>query len=333
MKKVIFLLVIFLTVALIALSFGELKNIIETLEKVHFWFFLLGLFLQALWFLVSGMTFYHLYRLLGLKEGIYKLTLMAAAANFISVIAPSAGMGGVVVFINDAKRGNYSPGKATVAHAIYLLFDYLAFLVILTLGLIVLIRRRDLQPTEVAASIIMLGIALGMALFMYLGARSAETLGNILARAARLLNRVARPFIHREYLSEDRAHEFAHELAEGLSSLPHKTRLLIAPFLYSIANKVLMICILLVAFVSFEVPYSAGTLIGGFSIGYLFLVVSPTPSGIGVVEGLMPLALSSLLVPWSEAVVITLVYRAFTFWIPVVVGAIAFRSLHQDEIE
>ena len=86
--------------------------------------------------------------------------------------------------------------------------------------------------------------------------------------------------------------------------------------------------ILAAAFLAFDVPFSAGTIVGGFSIGYLFLIVSPTPSGIGVVEGLMPLALSSLRVAWSQGVIVTLAYRAVTFWVPLGVGAVAFRRLH-----
>ena len=87
-------------------------------------------------------------------------------------------------------------------------------------------------------------------------------------------------------------------------------------------------CILVCSFLSFEVPFSAGTIIAGFSIAYLFLIVSPTPSGIGIVEGLMPVALSSLNVNWSQAVVITIAYRTVTFWVPFGLGAWAFRSLH-----
>ena len=90
-----------------------------------------------------------------------------------------------------------------------------------------------------------------------------------------------------------------------------------------------MMSILMASFLSFKVPFTAGTIIGGFSISYLFLIVSPTPSGIGIVEGIMPLALSSLQVPWSQAVIITLAYRGITFWFPLGVGAIAFRMLNR----
>jgi glycosyltransferase 2 family protein len=50
--------------------------------------------------------------------------------------------------------------------------------------------------------------------------------------------------------------------------------------------------VLVCAFLSFKVQFSTGTIVAGFSMAYLFLIVSPTPSGIGIVEGLMPLALA-----------------------------------------
>jgi uncharacterized membrane protein YbhN (UPF0104 family) len=45
----------------------------------------------------------------------------------------------------------------------------------------------------------------------------------------------------------------------------------------------------------------------------------------------MPLALSSLRVPWSEAVIITLAYRGITFWLPLAVGALALRVLQREK--
>jgi uncharacterized membrane protein YbhN (UPF0104 family) len=50
------------------------------------------------------------------------------------------------------------------------------------------------------------------------------------------------------------------------------------------------------------------------------------------VEGVMPLALSSLGVQWSQAVIITLAYRGITFWIPLGVGALALRILEREHV-
>jgi uncharacterized protein (TIRG00374 family) len=113
--------------------------------------------------------------------------------------------------------------------------------------------------------------------------------------------------------------------------LPQRYDSLLIPFLYSLASKALLMCVLLLMFLAFQVPVTAGTIIGGFAIAYLFLIVTPTPAGVGIVEGVMPLALSSLRVPWSEAVVITLAYRGITFWLPLAVGAVAFRIVEREK--
>lgn len=332
MRKFILIIVLFLGAAFVYLSFGELQTILQTLRQGNFWFVLIALIIQFGWYVIAGLIFRSLYLLLGIEESIYKLSLLIAAANFVNIVAPSAGMGGMAVFISNANRRGYSRGKITIASMLYLLFDYIAFLIVLALAWIVLIRRNDLDPSQIAASTIIFLIATALGFLMWLGSRSAVALGNVLAWMARLVNRVVYPFLHREYLSETRAHLFAHEMAKDLRSLPERPRSLAVPLLYAFANKVVMMCILASVFLAFQVPFSAGTIIGGFAISYLFLIVSPTPSGIGIVEGVMPLALSSLRVPWSQAVLITLAYRGITFWIPLAIGALALRLLEREKI-
>ncbi len=106
-----------------------------------------------------------------------------------------------------------------------------------------------------------------------------------------------------------------------------KRKDLVWPLLYALNNFVLLICVLAFTFLALGTPFTIGTLVGGFAIGYLFLIVSPTPSGLGVVEGAMTIALNSLRVEWAAAALITLTYRLITFWFPLVVGAVAFRML------
>ncbi|MEO8355939.1 MAG: lysylphosphatidylglycerol synthase transmembrane domain-containing protein [Chloroflexota bacterium] len=329
MRKFIFIVVLFLGAALIYISLSEIESVIETLQQGNLWFILLAVLIQCTWFIVVGLSYQSLYHLLGMKETVYKLLLLSASANFINTVAPSAGVGGMAVFISAAARDGHSPGKVTVASMLCLFLDYVAFLCVLTLGLIVLFRRNDLDPGEIAASAVIFTIAAAFGFLLYLGSRSANALGNALAWMARLVNRVMNPFIHHKYLSEARAHEFAQEMAQDLKSLPERPHSLIIPLLYSFASKALLMCVLVSVFLAFQVPFSAGTIIGGFAITYLFLVVSPTPAGIGIVEGIMPIALSSLRVPWSQAVIITLAYRGITFWIPLSVGAIAWRMLER----
>lgn len=330
MRKLMVIIVLVLGVALVVFSFSEIENIVQTLQHADPVFLVLALLVQGGWFYVLGWTYQSIYGLLGLNEDRVRLTGVAAASSFVNLVTPSAGMGGLAVFISDGHSRNHPPGKVTVAAALFLLFDQVAFLCVLALGIVVLIRRNHFGAGEITASLILLAIASVLAFLLYLGYRSTDALGNTLAKMAKVVNRILRPFIHREYLDEARAHAFAAEVGDGLSALPEKPRSLLRPFLLALANKTLLMGVLICAFLSFEVSFTAGTIVGGFAIAYLFLIVSPTPSGIGVVEGVMTLALDSLGVGFSQAVIITLVYRGFTFWLPMAVGALAFRGLHLE---
>jgi uncharacterized protein (TIRG00374 family) len=329
MRKFIILLVLFLAVLFVFLSFSELQNIAETLQKSNWIFLTFAILFECLWFYNFAITFGSIYRLLELEETRGQLFLMATAANFVNVVAPSAGIGGIAVFLDAARRRDQPTGRVTVVGVLFVLYDYAAFLCVLTLGLVVLFRRNHLTAGELSATAILLLIALAMASLLYLGYKSSERLGKVLAWMARLVNRIVRPFIHREYLKEENAHAFARDAAEGIAVIRSKRKALLWPFLFALNNKALLICVLAFTFLALGTPFSVGTLVGGFSIAYLFLIVSPTPSGVGVVESILPVALNSLRVQWAAAVLITLVYRAVTFWFPLLVGAVAFRILNR----
>jgi uncharacterized protein (TIRG00374 family) len=327
MRKFIIALVLLLAVVFIFLRLSELQNIADTLQKSNWVFLGIALFFECLWLYNLSITFNALYHLVELKEGRLQLFLMTTAANFVNVVAPSGGIGGVAIFIDSAKRRNLSTGRVMVVGALYVLYDYAALLCVLVLGIVVLIRRNSLETSELVASAILLVLAFAMAALLYLGYKSAKQLGRVLAWLSRLVNRLMRPFIHRDYLIEENAHLFAREVAEGIFLIRGKRKDLIWPFLFSLNNKALLICVMAFTFLTLGAPFTVGSVVGGVSIASLFLIVSPTPSGVGIVEGILPFALNMLQVPWGASVLITLIYRAVTFWFPLLVGVLTFRIL------
>ncbi|MGD2157376.1 MAG: lysylphosphatidylglycerol synthase transmembrane domain-containing protein [Anaerolineales bacterium] len=327
MRKFFIALVILLGVIFIIARIAEVEAILETLQRGKWWVLTIALGVEGLWLVNVAASFQAIFKALGIKEKLSYLLVMASAANFVNVVTPSAGMGGMAIFISESQRRDYSAGRATAAGALYVLYDYAGFICILSLGLIVLFRRNNLNITEVIASIILVTIAVIIATLLYHGTRSAESLGNALAWIARQINKILKPFLNREYLSEQRAHDFARDAADGLSQLRRNPANLIMPAFLALSNKIILIIVLYLMFLAFEVDTSIGTLIAGFSISYLFMIVSPTPSGVGFVEGALTLALHSFFIPLGPSAVIALSYRGFTFWIPLVFGMIAFRWL------
>jgi uncharacterized protein (TIRG00374 family) len=327
MRKLLLALVLLLGIIFIIARQAEVRAIFETLERGDWRFLFLAIGIEGLWLVNVAVSYKVIYRALGLEENIETLLLAAAGANFVNVVAPSAGVGGLVVFINTARQRGYSSARATFGGVLYLLFDYAGFLCILILGLIVLVRRHSLSMTDLIATVILVLIAVALASLLYLGTRSADALGAALAWMAQQINRILRPFIHRQYLSKKRAYAFAREAAEGLALARERPENLYFPVVLALSNKALLLSVLLLMFVAFGVPLSPGTLIAGFSIGYLFFIVSPTPAGIGIVEGTLTLALSSMYVPLGAAAVIALAYRGITFWMPLAFGGVALRWL------
>ncbi|MBM3152330.1 MAG: flippase-like domain-containing protein [Chloroflexi bacterium] len=329
MRKFIIAVLLLLAVVFVYFSLAELETIVETLQRSDFRFFFFALLLAFVWLYDLAVTLKSLYRLVGIDMKSRQLMLIVAAANFVNVIAPIGGVTGMAVLLDDARQRNHSTGRVTVAGALFILLDYAAFICVLSLGWVVLIRRNNLSPGEITASVIILAIAIGMASLVYLGYRSSERLGNVLAWLSRAVNRVVRLFTRREYLQEANARLFASEFAEGLTAIKGQTHRLFWPFLFALNNKAILICILALSFLSFGTPFSVGTIIGGFSIGYLFVIVSPTPAGIGFMEGAMTLGLRSLQVPTATAALVTLAYRAATFWFPLLLGGLSFRYLNR----
>ena len=331
MRKILIILFTFIGIAIVIISLGELEQTWNTLQHSDFRFMLLACCLLLVLLVVDGQSYKSLYALMDINESLRHLILLASSTNFINVVAPSGGFGGVAIFVDDAgKRGN-PRGLAAAVGALHIFMEYLAFIVVLAFGWVVFIRRNDLQAGEITASIIMIATMIGMTILIYIGSRSGEQLGRVLGWMAHKANAVLWPFIHREYFHEIAAHEFGIEVSEGLAMLHlKKHRSTLVPFLYSLCVKLIQLMIMGTSFLAFGVSFSLGTIVAGFASAYLFLVVSPTPYGIGVVETLLPLAFGSLGISWENAVIITLMYRGFTFWLPLLLGGISFRILQTE---
>jgi len=331
MRKFIFAVAILIGIVFLLFNRSELGSIVDTLKEGNLRFIFLALVVEAIYMLNVAASFRSVYKALGLKERIDRLVMMAASANFVNVVAPSGGVGGLGIFISEARRNRYSSARVTVAGAVVVMFDYLGFLSLLMFGLVVLIRRNNLNSTEVIASIIMVILAIVWTSLLYLGMRSERKFGRALGRIANFVNLIMRPFIHRDYLSVKRAFTFAHDASEGLAFLRQKPVNLLLPAVLGLTSKILLMLILMIIFLAFNVPFSSGTIVAGFCLGYLFWIVSPTPSGIGFVEGALTLGLTSLNVSLGAATVIALAYRGVTFWVPMLIGMLAFRWLMRDE--
>jgi uncharacterized protein (TIRG00374 family) len=329
MRKIILLVLGLLALAYIVFSLAELQSILATLQRSNPLYLVAAIAVEAVVLVASTATFLALYRLVGLGETRFRMFLMVTAGTFVNVVVPSGGMGGMAVFMDAARRRGQPTGRVMLTGVLYLVCEYTSLLAALTAGFLVLVQRGRLDATELGAAGVLLLMAACIGGGLVVGYRSSRQLGILLAWLYRGVNRLLRPVLHRDALNVLAADAFAAEMGEGFETLRANRNQIVLPLALAVMNKLLLMLVLALSFLALGVPFDPGTVVAGFSIGHLFFYVSPTPSGVGFVDSILPVALNSLSVAFSQAVLVVLVYRLVTFWLPLGFGAVAFRHLQR----
>jgi glycosyltransferase 2 family protein len=333
-RNVLVWIALVMALAFIAVSITELQNIANALSRGNWLFLVLAFALQVLVLVNNAETYRSLFKLVGVEESWKHLFFLSTAFTFVNLIAPSGGIGGVAVFMDSAKQRGQSPAKSMVVGILYAIYEYITLLMVVFLGFVTLIRRNQfsggMSGGEITAAILLLVATIGFGLLLYLGYRSSERLGNLLARFASLVNRMLFRFTKKEVWNPENARTLAMEVGEGVSAIEQSKGRLLRPFLFALANKILLILLLTSIFIAFNVDFSLGSVVAGYGFCQLFFYVSPTPAGIGVVESLFPVILNLLRVPLASGLLITLLYRGITVWLTFGIGFWSFRKLQRE---
>lgn len=313
---------------------SEVSEIVRILNHAKPLFVFLAFLLILLWIATVGFSYYVIYRLVGIKESyLHMVTLSSAAVNFVRIATPSAGIATLLLFISDAKEKGISSARVTFACVLYLLFDYFSLFITALVGLLILQSNQQLTWLEITATCLLGGIIGGLVLVLFLSSKHLDLLKKILGFIFQTLNRIIRIFSKKTHISDEQIIHFSEEIHIGAQTIHNNIRLLFLPTGLAFVNKALLISILSILFLAFGLAFDLGVVISGFTLGYLFTIISPTPSGIGVMEGMMTLALNTLGVELESAAILTLAFRAITFWTPFFLGMIAFRTLLNKQKE
>jgi uncharacterized protein (TIRG00374 family) len=303
----------------------ELQLVLQVFGQGDWRWLLAAVGVQLLWLVNIGAAFQSTYRLVGVREQLSRMVPLTTAANFVNVVAPSYGIGALAVLIADGNQRSKPAAKVTTAAVLYLVYDYLGFMVVLALGLFIFYRRGLLDTVLIAASAFSASIAIGLFVLMIFGIQSSPKLGTLIPGLLQWINRILRPFLRRDLIDRKRYDAFARDITEGLQHVKHAPWLLILPGVLALTRKLCMMAILFLVTKAFGHPIPLDTLIAGFTTSYLFIIASITPSGVGFVEGALTLYLHALGVPLATSAVISVAYRGITFWLTLAYGVIAIR--------
>jgi len=325
MRKLFYTVILIFAIYFAFTHRSELSLIIHVLGQGDWRWLLAAVGVQLIWLVNIAAALQSTYNLVGIRERLRHLVPLTTAATFVNVVAPSYGLGALAVLIADCRRREKSIAKVSTAAILYVVYDYLGFMVVLTLGLIVMARQEVLDTVLFAASIFAISITIALVILTAFGVQSAEKLGQTVLTLSRLVNRAFRPILKRNAIDATRAQSFVSDFSEGLQHIRHSPGGLLIPGILALTRKVVMMTMLYLVSVAFHHPLELDTLIAVFTTSYLFTIASITPSGVGFVEGGMTLYLTALGIPLATSAAISVAYRGITFWLVLVYGMIAIR--------
>lgn len=287
---------------------------------------LLGaLALQAAFAVNQGGFYQALFRLLDAGTSLQTAVRLALVMAFGSLASPAGTATGIAFFVAAAADVGIPTSRAFWVSLAYYLFDYSSTIVVLAVGLLVLFFHHDLQVSHLIVVAVFYAAVLAAVGVVVVILAKPHLVRSVLAPLARVGHRLIRRARRQPEDDGDRAAAWAAELEEVIVAVRRRPGQAIRPLLHAFSLEGLNLATLAAAFWAVGYPIHPGVLVAGYAIGVLFMIVSITPSGVGVVEGAMTVTFTSLLVPLESAVAATLLFRLFTFWLPMAAGFISMR--------
>ncbi len=320
------LLVLGILVWVIVRYQDQLIQLVETLLLAQVPWLLLALGLQVLYYGFLAATYQASFAVVGIESRLLELVPVTIASIFANMI-PSAGAGGLAVFVAYISRSGQSAARAFQGTILVQVADLGAFFPILAGGLTYLFLRHDLTVYEIVASILLFLFVAALVALLLLGLWRPVLLLNVLKWFQTLFTRVASWF--KRPWPEDWAVRSSTGLVAASQAIAGRPVALLWPAGMGLAVHLVSLASLWSIFHAFQQPVSPGTLVAGYAMAVLFANIAIVPNGIGVVEGTMVLVFSSLDIPAAKATVVTLAFRGINFWLPLLAGFVLLRRLRR----
>ncbi len=279
----------------------ELKNIGGVLSGSKASWILTGIGVTLFYIFCQALMYVYSFKAVGSKIQLWDGVKLFLKRNLISIFLPGGGVTSLAFFTRDIERQRISKTKINFASYIY------GFVGIFTVFLVAIpvIIYLVLNKQHFAGELWAFG-ALGL-LILLLGAGTYSLL--------------TKGWIYRLIIRFNPEIELIWvEMQADVFSMRY--------FIFTVAASMLIelvgIAHLMIAMAAIGKGISFEAAAIGYTVATLFLIISPFLRGIGAIELSLTLLLKNYGFTTTEAAAITLLYRLFEFWLPLVAGIFSF---------
>jgi len=314
-------------ILLVIFRFPELKELALTLVMGQWQWLLAAILLQLVYYALLGLLYQLAFAVVQVQSSVRELIPVLFASIFIITLAPSGGLSGAALFIDDAARHGQSPAKAAEGVLLVWVAQNIALLPFLAFGMLYLAANNDLQTYEIVGAAVFALFVAGLTVVLLLGRWQVDTLRALLTWVQNAANALAHRFGRPDFLPGDWAVTNANEFSEAAAAVATRPREVGYTLGVALAHTAVNLASLYAVFLAYRQPIALGAVAAGFSLSIAFAVISVLPFDIGLMQGVMAVVYTGLGVPTATALAVVLVFGGINGWLPLLVGFVLLREV------
>ncbi len=279
----------------------ELSEVKRVLFDADWQFVLVGVLLTVVYITLQGLMYVASFASIRHRIPLITSIVLFLKRNLISIFLPAGGISSLAFFTDEIEKKGITKSQIHFASAVYGFVGILSVIVVAVPIFIYFLIVGGLGSGEWIAFFSMLLLIV----LIYLIYRS-------IVKKGVFYRWLVKTFSFFEVLSID------------IRNNRISKKQFFITLLYSILIEFTGIAHLYVAMIALQYNPSLFAAFLGYVISVIFLIVSPFLRGLGAIEVSMVLILVRLGFTNVEAVAVTLLYRFFEFWLPLVTGILSF---------
>lgn len=317
-------------VALVGMAYALRHQILDTIDnlgKVNTLALLLILPLEGLNYHAQTRLYQGIFVILKhyINYGfLYRLSL---ELNLVNNLFPSGGVSGFSYFGLRMRSQNVSAAQATLGQLMKMILVYVAFQIMLFLGLIML-------AIDGHASGLLILVAGSLATLLFVGTfglafiiGSKRRINSFFTFLTRIANRVIHVFrpSHPETINVKRAEGVFTELHDNYLVIKRNLRSLKQPLLYGLMANLTEVAVIYVVYLAFGHVVNPGAVIIAYAVANFAGLVSVLPGGVGIYEALMTGVLAAGGISPAVSIPVTVMYRILNMLLQLPPGYVLYQ--------
>ena len=279
----------------------ELLHVRNTLSDANQNWVLVGLGLVIFYIFIQGLMYVTSFASINTKLRVWDAIILFLKRNFISVFLPAGAVSSLAFFTKEIEKKGVTRTQVYFASSIYAFVGILSVVIVAIPAFLFVVSVGNMAMGRWLA---LGGVIVILLLFVFLYYS--------LVRKWKLYNLILKIYPKADLFIEDMKNN----------------RINRKQFVYTVLISILIefvgIAHVYIAMIALNLPPSLSTAIIAYIIVVIFLIISPFLRGLGAIEVSMTYVLIHSGFSNVDSIAITLLFRFFEFWLPLLTGIVSF---------